>query len=678
MSFLQPLALLALPVMALPILIHLVNQRRHRTVNWAAMMFLVTAKRMNKGMARLRHLLILLARMLAVAALVFAVSRPLAGGWLSGVGMGKRDATLVLLDRSASMEARDLQTGESKRSTALDKLVPLLEQGGYGAHLVLVDSATGQALEVDSPKALLDLPTTQATATSADIPGMFQSAAAYLKANNTGRADIWVCSDLSRNDWDPDGGRWSALRQEFSALEGVHHFLLSYADPPERNLSVRVENVRRHVRAGDAELTLDVIVRAEGRDAVAGKVPVEFEVNGVRSVVQVELDAQGASLQGHRIPIDARIASGWGSVGLPADANPADNRFYFVFSDPEAQAATVVSDDSRIAESFRRALAIPTEPSQRRRVDVVPPSRVSEVDWEGAGLLVWHAPLPDGVVAEEIKSFVESGRVVVFFPPGGSDDGEIFASSWGDWQRPGQEQAEVSWWRGNADLLANVGSGDALPLDEMRTYQYRPIAGPGTALARLGDDQSLLTRLGSANGGVYFCGTLPTPQFSSLERDGVVFYVMMQRALAEGSRSLAPASQRDADASVLTDRDPWEPVAPTEDTPTLSQRGLHASVYRSEEYWTAVNRSLAEDRAGPSSVATIDELFDGLPYRRIDAAVGDAAALTSEIWRAFLIAMAVALLLEAALSLPGRKAEGVRFGDLDASGGSANRAETWP
>ena len=68
MNFLQPLALLALPAMALPIVIHLVNQRRHRTVNWAAMMFLMSARRMNKGMARLRHLLILLARMLAVAA----------------------------------------------------------------------------------------------------------------------------------------------------------------------------------------------------------------------------------------------------------------------------------------------------------------------------------------------------------------------------------------------------------------------------------------------------------------------------------------------------------------------------------------------------------------------------------------------------------------------------------
>ncbi len=36
MSFLQPLILVALPLVALPILIHLINQYRHRTVPWAA------------------------------------------------------------------------------------------------------------------------------------------------------------------------------------------------------------------------------------------------------------------------------------------------------------------------------------------------------------------------------------------------------------------------------------------------------------------------------------------------------------------------------------------------------------------------------------------------------------------------------------------------------------------
>ena len=296
MGFLQPLALIALPLIALPILIHLINQHRHRTIPWAAMMFLMSAKRMSKGMARLRHFLILLMRVLAVAALIFVISRPLSGGWLGSIGMSKPDATLILLDRSASMEMQDLQAGQSKRSAALQKLAQLLEQGDYGTHLVLIDRASGQLQEVDSPKALLGLPTTESSATSADIPGMLESALAYLKANKSGRVDVWICSDLSENDWDVESGRWQAIREEFAQLEGVHHFLLAYADLPSSNLSVRVENVQRWERGNNAELVLDVVVRSKDSRDTTPKTRIAFEVNNARSVVEVELDRQGALL----------------------------------------------------------------------------------------------------------------------------------------------------------------------------------------------------------------------------------------------------------------------------------------------------------------------------------------------------------------------------------------------
>jgi hypothetical protein len=682
-NFLQPLALFALPLIALPILIHLINQQRHRTLPWGAMMFLMSAKRMSKGMAQLRHLLIMLMRMLAIGALVFVVSRPLAGGWLGGVGLGKLDATLILLDRSASMEMADLQAGESKRSTALKLVAQLLEQNGYGTHLILIDSTNGQAHEVASPKALLNLPITEATATSTDIPGMFESALAYLKANNSGRADVWICSDLNEHDWQPDSGRWGAIREEFTQLEGTHHFLLSYADRSSSNLSVRVENVRRWKSSNSAELLLDVTVQVEGRSGVAQRVPIEFEVNNIRSVVELEMDTWGASLQGHRIPIDARLSSGWGSVQLPGDVNPLDNRYFFVFSKPPVRRAIIVSDDTRTSETFRRALAIPTETGLQHHINVIPVARVGEIDWESTGLLIWQAPLPQGHIAEQIENFINTGRVVLFFPPvqsSGSyrpvEDSDlsehVFGSRWGGWQIPEQDQAKITWWRGDADLFVNADSGDALPLNELRTYQYCNLETPGTTLARYGDDNPMLTRLPTDRGGVYFCSTLPTAQFSSLERDGVVFYVMLQRALTEGCRSLATTSQRDAGPSVLADRDQWEAVAPAADAPTLSQRGLHAGVYRDVEYWAAVNRSRAEDSTKVTPIATVDELFDGLSYRRIDVAVGDTSALASEIWRAFLVAMGLALIVEALLSLPSKRVEQGSLDNFAVTSGSRN------
>ena len=671
MGFLQPLALIGLPLIALPIVIHLINQHRHRTIPWAAMMFLMHAKRMSKGMARLRHFLILLMRVLAVAALVFVVSRPLSGGWLGSIGMGSPDATLILLDRSPSMGIQDLQTGQSKRSAALQKLSQLLAQGDYGTHLVLIDSASGQLQKVDSPEVLLDLPVTGSSATSADIPDMLESALAYLRANESGRADVWICSDLNENDWDVESGRWSAIREAFAELEGVHHFLLADANLPSNNLSIRVENVQRWERGNDAELVLDVTVRTEGDGDVVAQVPIEFEVNNVRSVVEVELDRQGASLQGYRIPIDSKLKSGWGSVGLPSDANPLDNRFFFVFSEPPVRRVVVVSDDVKSGETFRQALAVPTDVRRQHQVDVISMDRAAEIDWEKTGLLIWQAALPTGLVAAQIEQFVDAGRVVMFFPPRQSTDEQLFGSRWTDWQTSESRQvSNISWWRGDADLLAHVESGDALPLNELRTYRYHSFESRGTPLASFNDDAPLLTRVPTDRGAVYFCSTLPTAEFSSLEREGVVFYVMLQRALEQGSRALAVASQRDAGLDVLADRDQWELVASVDDSQLLSQRGLHAGVYRDGVYWAAVNRSQIEDGATAVPVATVDALFDGVSYRRIGVDVGDTSALASELWRVFLIAMVVALLAEAVLSLPNRRVKATPLIDLTAASGS--------
>lgn len=148
----------------------------------------------------------------------------------------------------------------------------------------------------------------------------------------------------------------------------------------------------------------------------------------MRSAVEVELDAAGSSIQGHCIPIDSKVVSGWGSARLPGDSNPLDNRFYFVFSEPPARKATIVTDDAKAGEAFRRALAVPAESGLQQSAEVISQMRGGEIDWEHSGLLIWQAPLPRGFVAEQIERFVDTGRVVLFFPPRVSDDGQLFAS----------------------------------------------------------------------------------------------------------------------------------------------------------------------------------------------------------------------------------------------------------
>ena len=90
-----------------------------------------------------------------------------------------------------------------------------------------------------------------------------------------------------------------------------------------------------------------------------------------------------------------------------------------------------------------------------------------------------------------------------------------------------------------------------------------------------------------------------------------------------------------------------------------------------------MNRSRAEDSTNVTPVATVDELFDGLSYRRIDVAVGDTSALASEIWRAFLVAMGIALIVEAVLSLPNKRTEQRSLGGFTVTGESGNYGERY-
>jgi hypothetical protein len=75
-------------------------------------------------------------------------------------------------------------------------------------------------------------------------------------------------------------------------------------------------------------------------------------------------------------------------------------------------------------------------------------------------------------------------------------------------------------------------------------------------------------------------------------------------------------------------------------------------VYQADDRLLAVNRPASEDNAAVLVDARADELFRGLNYTRVDDQAGSLASLVQEIWRAILLTMLVALVLEAVLCLP--------------------------
>jgi hypothetical protein len=652
MTFLQPILLVGLPLVALPVIIHLINQRRYQTIRWAAMIFLLAANRMARGYAKLRQMLILLFRMLAIAGLIFAVSRPLASGWFGRAAGGRPDTTIILLDRSPSMRQHGPGTVVSKLEAGRHQLARTLGVLGSG-RWVLIESTTNTSQEIESPDALRSLPAAEPSGTSADLPAMLEAARDYIRDNRAGRTEIWICSDLRQNDWNADGARWQALRDSFLELpQGVRIHLLAYPDIADGNVAVRVTGVRRKQTADGAELLVSLKLTREGGTAAPLSLPVQFDIEGARSELTVEMTGPTYELKDHRIPIEASRERGWGKVSVPADANPADNEFYFVFDRPQPRRTLIVTGDPAPVAPLQLAASIPPDPATACTADVIAREQLAAVDWDNVALLVWHASLPEADAATAVEAFVRRGGQVVFLPPRAPGDTAFLGARWQGWiDEPSDIPIET--WRSDQDLLANTQSGAALPVGRLQIRRTCGLAGELTPLASLKGGRPLLARVPTNRGGVYFCATTPDPSDSSLAANGVVLYVFVQRALAAGAAVLGQTRQLVAGDAAAEQPGTWQRVAGASDA--LSTDYVHhAGVYAAGDKLLAINRGTAEDQAAVLGDDRIAELFKGLDFARVDDRAGSLSGLIQEVWRPFLVGMLIAMLVEAGLCIPRR------------------------
>ena len=650
MSFLQPWLLWGLPLIALPIIIHLINQRRFQTIQWAAMMFLLAAHRMARGYSRLRQWLIMLFRMLAIAGLLFAVARPLASGWLGLAAGGQADTTIVLLDRSPSMQQRGAGTGESKLETGKKQLVQTLQTLG-SARWVVIDSVSNAPHQIDSPAAIMNLPNAGPASSPADLPIMLQAAHDYVRDNRSGRTEIWVCSDLRENDWTAESNRWSTLRDAFLEFpQGVRIHLLAYSQLPSTNTSIRVTEVKRQATNEGAELLVSLKISREGTDDQKVSIPVEFDIEGARSVLTVELNGLSTELKDHRIPLERARERGWGRVSIPADANPADDDFYFVFDVPPPRKTMIVAEEPQVEKPLQLAAAIPPESSFVCTADVIGLEQLPTVEWDQVSLVLWQGALPSGTPAELLQAFVERGGQVVFFPPRNPSSEEFSGIRWNEWVSS-NDNIPLETWRSDGDLLSRTLNGTALPVGQLEIHQYCGLSGDHTPLAILKGGATLLARVPTKRGGVYFWATTPAPRDSSLATGGVVLYAFVQRAISAGAMVLGKSRQLDAGNAQGEISSTWTPVI--EGDQGLSTEALyHRGVYSANDRLLAVNRPANEDDARVLNESRLAELFRGLNFVRVDDRAGSVSSLIQEIWRVFLITMLISLILEAVLCLP--------------------------
>ncbi len=647
MAYLQPWMLWVLPAVLLPIVIHLLNRLRYKTVHWAAMLFLLKANRAATRRAKIRQYLLLLFRCLVLLFLIWAMARPLIGGWLGAAAGGAPETVLILLDRSASMETRGGGENESKRTHGLALLAQAAKQSA-GSHFVLIENVLRQPLEIADASTLGTMQMAEATDTAADLPAMFRAALDYLAKNKPGSAELWVASDLQASGWRPDSAEWQDIAARFAGLpQGLSVRILDLSSPPGQNLSIAVKSAELRVRdpkTGKAQLSLALELKADSDRK--GALPLLLTRDGAKSQVDFLLNA---AIQRQNLKFDLpKTESGWGKVELPADENPADNTAYFAYAPPVPLRAAIVGDGPATARL--RFAAAPDKTRADRTADIVPSANAGSLAWKDLALVVWAGPAPDDAVAKSLQGWVESGGVLLCFPGGGDVTSGPLGITWSPAENsPKTAPFRVTAWDELDGPLARTDSGAPLPLAKLDIARRQiPSAGETSHIAgAFADGRAFLISRQTGAGRVFACATSPDADWSSLG-DGFVLLPMVQRLLTLGGSRLAPPTM--AIAGEWQPGDPQEVWSPVETEKRQDWR-WHAGLYQSAGRRIALNRPEAEDAPEIVERTRLPEMLRGVKLTVMSGALElKADRLQSEIWPAMIILTMLFMCAEMALA----------------------------
>lgn len=240
MSFMNPWLLLAGLGIALPILAHLLNRYQVRRTDWAAMQFLNRAVRVRSRQIRLRDLLLLLLRCLAVLLIALAFARPTlenGKGILAGLGE-RRTGVIIALDASYSMQHSDGAGTRFERAVERIKTIAESIHPGDPVSLVLLadqHEVVVRNMAFDPERFGAILRAQRATPEGLDLDSLPRRLAELAEEMQAPQKEVYILTDLQERDW---GGCSAWFREEFENLGRAVHTCVVPVSGGSDNLAI--------------------------------------------------------------------------------------------------------------------------------------------------------------------------------------------------------------------------------------------------------------------------------------------------------------------------------------------------------------------------------------------------------------------------------------------------------
>ncbi len=433
MSFINPFFLLGSALISIPIIIHLLNRRKFRIIDWAAMEFLLEAFRERRRRLQVEHLLLLLLRCLIVLMIVFLCARPyFESSFLSSALGGSSTTRILLIDDSASMQASvERVTALQRAVSAAHELVGRLatERPSDSVEIVLASAPEKRYFVADqigskaapARSALGKIKAGFRRANLSDVLTRFEKALLTKEDDDAAKTKVvYLFSDFRRSDWSSNTKAANLLE----ALIQDGPWVLADAGQAPDTENLTITEVRTDPPIPVAGIRFRHLVRVKNTGTQTRKnVRVTVEMGGARlPAEQISEIAPGATAQ---VEIRSQLVEdpGWKHLKaklLDNDKLAADNEYHLAIRVRKGLRVLIVDSDGSALpqeqESYYLERAL--NPRGRYRSGVLPtvtsPAKFIDItDLSPYDIIVLANSVPDDRRVEMLEQYVKEGGAVV-------------------------------------------------------------------------------------------------------------------------------------------------------------------------------------------------------------------------------------------------------------------------
>lgn len=525
MQFVFPAFLAALATLAIPVIVHLFYFRRFKKVYFTNVRFLKEVKEETSNRRRLRNLLVLLMRCLAIIALVLAFAQPFLPK-SNAVKQGEK-AVSVYVDNSFSMEAlsADVSLLERAKQRARDIISAFAPDDRFQ---VLTNDFEGRDQRlIGKEDALSRIEEIRISPASRDLSKVFIRQQQCL---NTGKAigkTAFLISDFQQNISDVANIRDTLMDINLVPMRAVQ----------ERNVSIDSAWFESPVQILNQPANL--FVRISNRsDEDAEEVRLALRHDGQsKPVGSLRIRARSSSLDTVSFNI---LHAGWHEAKLSLTDYPVqfDDDYYLSFH--VAEQIHVLSIDGLQANKYlNNAFA----GAAYFRLDHAGALNLNYSKFSTYQLIILNelSSISSGL-AQELKTFAQNGGNVLVFPPQSANlasyntllqyfDGGTLGAYEPTQRQASQINTEEYVFR---DVYLNKSANLRLPTTQ---GNFKLAPNRGEYLLTYRDGSALLAKYPAGEGALYCYATSLDEKTNDLVRNGEIFVPMLFKMAVAGSKS---------------------------------------------------------------------------------------------------------------------------------------------